>query len=127
MKRVICLLLVACFMVVALVSCSNKNDEQAGSDSNGAGNNAPATEKPTDEYGQESFTSVVPVATLDFEGDTLKILHRDSLPVQREWYKDVTEDDLLEAILNEYNIDKDTASSDIRRFVEKLIDAGIVE
>ena len=114
MKRVICLLLVACFMVVALVSCSNKTDEQGGSDSNGAGNNAPATEKPTDIYGQESFTSVVPVDTLDFEGDTLKILHRDSLPVQREWYKDVTEDDLDEVIAMRNQAVKDTLNIEVQ-------------
>ena len=98
MKRVICLLLVACFMVVALVSCGGKGDETGGSDSNGDGN-APAT-KPvaTDEYGQESFTSVVPVEELDFEGETIKIIVRDSMNVQREWYKDVTEDDLDEVI-----------------------------
>ena len=114
MKRVICLLLVACFMVVALVSCSNKTDEQAGSDSNGAGNNAPATEKPTNEYGDESFSSVVPVDTLDFEGDTLKILHRDSLPVQREWYKDVTEDDLDEVIAMRNQAVKDTLNIEVQ-------------
>ena len=98
MKRVICLLLVACFMVVALVSCGGKGDETGGSDSNGE-NNTPAT-KPveTDEYGQESFTSVVPVEELDFEGETIKIIVRDSMNVQREWYKDVTEDDLDEVI-----------------------------
>ena len=98
MKRVICLLLVACFMVVALVSCGGKGDETGGSDSNGE-NNAPAT-KPveTDEYGQESFTSVVPVEELDFEGETIKIIVRDSMNVQREWYKDATEDDLDEVI-----------------------------
>ena len=42
------------------------------------------TERPTGNHTNpsqtESFTAVVPVDTLDFEGDTLKILHRDSLP-----------------------------------------------
>ena len=96
MKRVICLLLVACFMVVALVSCGGNGDVGDGSGSNGAGDNA-ATEKPTDEYGQEKFTSAVPEG-LDFGGETLKILHRNSIPVQREWYKEVPEDDLDEMI-----------------------------
>ena len=98
MKRVICLLLVACFMVMALVSCADKVDDAGASDSgNGAGANT-EPKKETNIYEEETFTSVVPVADLDFEGDTLKILHRDSLPVQREWYKDVTEDDLDEVI-----------------------------
>ena len=101
MKRVICLLLVACFMAVALISCGGTNDvvDGSGSGEGGSdGNGGTVTEKPTDEYGQESFSSVVPVDTLDFEGDTLSILHRDSLPVQREWYKDTTDDDLDEVI-----------------------------
>lgn len=116
MKRVICLLLIACFMVVALVSCGGAGDENGGSDSNGDGGSGAAetTEKPTDEYGQESFTSVVPVDTLDFEGETLKILHRDSLPVQREWYKDVAEDDLDEVITMRNEAVAETLNIDVQ-------------
>ena len=98
MKRVICLLLVAILMIAALASCSGGGDVTDGSGSGEGGNNAQQTEKQTNEYNEETFTSVVPVDDLDFEGDTLKILHRDSLPVQREWYKDVAEDDLDEVI-----------------------------
>ena len=98
MKRVICLLLVAILMIAALASCSGGGDVTDGSGSGEGGNNAQQTGKQTNEYNEETFTSVVPVDDLDFEGDTLKILHRDSLPVQREWYKDVAEDDLDEVI-----------------------------
>ena len=52
----------------------------------------------TDEYAEESFTSVVPVEDLDFEGESIKIIVRNSRNVQREWYKDVPEDDLDEVI-----------------------------
>lgn len=98
MKRVICLLLVAILMIAALASCSGGGDVTDGSGSGEGGNNPQQTQKQTNEYNEETFTSVVPVDDLDFEGDTLKILHRDSLPVQREWYKDVAEDDLDEVI-----------------------------
>ena len=100
MKRVICLLLIACFMVAALVSCGNTGDENVGSDSNAENANGAVetTEKPTNEFGEETFTSVVPVDTLDFGGETLKILHRNHITVQREWYKEVPEDDLDEVI-----------------------------
>ena len=100
MKRVICLLLIACFMVAALASCGGKGDENVGSDSNGENANGAVetTEKPTNEFGEETFTSVVPVDTLDFGGETLKILHRNHITVQREWYKEVPEDDLDEVI-----------------------------
>ena len=69
MKRVICLLLIAVFMIAALASCGGNGDNGDATGDN-AGNNS--TE--TNEYGEETFTSVVPVDTLDFEGDTLKIL-----------------------------------------------------
>ena len=106
MKKLICLLLVACFMVAALVSCAKgAGDESSGSDggsgANGGGAAAVTTAKPTNEFGDETFTSVVPVGELDFEGKTLTILHRDQLSVQREWYKDEDDgekDDLDEAI-----------------------------
>ena len=114
MKRVICLLLVACFMVMALVSCSNTVDDPSASDSNANGQGDTPTEKPTNEYGEESFSSVVPVETLDFEGDKLTILHRDSLPVQREWYKDVAEDDLDEVIAMRNESVKETLNMDVQ-------------
>ena len=95
MKKVICLLLVACFMVAALVSCGDPAANNGGSDT--AAGDA-TKEVPTDEYGQESFTSVVPVEELDFDGESIKIIVRNSMNVQREWYKDVTEDDLDEVI-----------------------------
>ena len=98
MKRLICLLLVACFMAVALISCGGTSDVVDGSDTGENANGESQTEVPTNEYGEPLFTSAIDTTKIDFEGDTLKILHRDSLPVQREWYKDVTEDDLDEVI-----------------------------
>ena len=117
MKRVICLLLVAMFMVVALASCAGGGNvaDGSGSDGQGGGNaGGNVTQKATDEYGQESFTSVVPVDTLDFEGETLKILHRDALNVQREWYKDTTEDDLDEVIAMRNEAVAETLNIDVQ-------------
>ena len=93
MKRVICLLLIAVFMIAALASCGGNGDNGDATGDN-AGNNS--TE--TNEYGEETFTSVVPVDTLDFKGETIKIVHRDALNVQREWYKDTASDELDEVI-----------------------------
>ena len=93
MKRVICLLLIAVFMIAALASCGGNGDNGDATGDN-AGNNS--TE--TNEYGEETFTSVVPVDTLDFDGETIKIVHRDALNVQREWYKDTASDELDEVI-----------------------------
>lgn len=53
------------------------------------------SEKKTD---KEIFTQVIPEEDLDFDGEKISILVRDTLRCQREWYKDVTEDDLDEVI-----------------------------
>ena len=106
MKRVICLLLIACFMVAALVSCGNKGGETGGSGDSGSGANGSGgngvTEAPkeTDEFGQEKFTSAIDVDSMDFEGKKLTVLHRDDIRYQREWYKEEADivDDLDEVI-----------------------------
>ena len=76
------------------------------------------TERPTGNHTNpsqtESFTAVVPVDTLDFEGETLKILHRDALNVQREWYKDTTEDDLDEVIAMRNEAVAETLNIDVQ-------------
>ena len=53
------------------------------------------SEKKTD---KEIFTQVIPEEDLDFDGEKISILVRDTLRCQREWYKDVTEDVLDEVI-----------------------------
>lgn len=106
MKRVICLLLIACFMVAALVSCGNKTGDNGGSGDSGSGANGSGgngvTEAPkeTDEFGQEKFTSAIDVDSMDFEGKKLTVLHRDDIRYQREWYKEEADivDDLDEVI-----------------------------
>ena len=106
MKRVICLLLIACFMVAALVSCGNKGGETGGSGDSGSGadgsggNGVTEAPKETDEFGQEKFTSAIDVDSMDFEGKKLTVLHRDDIRYQREWYKEEADivDDLDEVI-----------------------------
>ena len=53
------------------------------------------SEKKTD---KEIFTQVIPEEDLDFDGEKISILVRDTRNCQREWYKDVTEDVLDEVI-----------------------------
>ena len=75
---------------------------------------AAPTEKPTNPSQTEKFTAVIPVETLDFEGDTLKILHRDSRLLQREWYKDTAEDDLDEIIAMRNEAAAETLNIDVQ-------------
>ena len=40
--------------------------------------------------------------------------------------KDVSEDDIVKAILEEYDVSSDQAAEDVHKFIEVLKDAGIV-
>ena len=95
--RIICLLLVCCFIGMTMISC--KKDKQNGdNDGENSDNSSNQTEKQTNEYGEESFSTVVPTKDLDFEGERLTILIRDNVQNSREWTKETTEDELDEAI-----------------------------
>ena len=92
-QRIVSLLVLVCILLGCVSGCGGNGDNGDATGDN-AGNNS--TE--TNEYGEETFTSVVPVDTLDFKGETIKIVHRDALNVQREWYKDTASDELDEVI-----------------------------
>ena len=96
-KRVIAFLLVLCFVGVAFVGCNNKknNEDETNGGSNGPNGN---TAIPTNEYGEVSFDGVVPKDELDFEGEKITIMHRETKISSREWYKQITEDELDEAV-----------------------------
>ena len=103
-KKTLCLLLVLCFIGTALVGCGKKGGaageegaEGAEGVGGGSGTAAP-TEKPTNEYGEPSFTTTNNYNELDFEGEEIAILYRDFIHNSREWYKASPEDELDEAI-----------------------------
>ncbi len=99
--RIISVLLVCVFIGAALAGCSKKNGGD-GSQTNGAAqngsSNSVATQQQTNEYGEPSFTSSVPTEELDFEGEEITILLRESKNCSREWYKESPEDELDEAV-----------------------------
>ena len=75
------------------------NETEKNNTTNKATNKATNNSTETNEYSKETFTAVVPVDTLDFDGEPLTILHRDAYNVQREWYSETIEDELSEMIL----------------------------
>ena len=95
MKRVISLLLVCCFLALALVACGGGKEKET---------KAPETntnEVLTDIYGQTALTPKIDLSTLDFEGETLTVMVRNDEKVSREWEKeDVGDDELDLAIAN---------------------------
>lgn len=64
-------------------------------------------------------------ATIDFNG--MASLNDTGVFLFERMQKDVTEQELVEALLAVYDIDEETAKRDVRIFVEKVIGAGIVE
>ncbi len=106
LKKLICVLLVLCFIGTALVGCSKKKGTTAdesganasGGANNGGANGTTATEKPTNEYGEPSFTGVVPTEELDFEGEELTVMLRQNDVTERQWHKESPEDELDEAV-----------------------------
>ncbi len=70
---------------------------------------------------------VVPVGAQSIDFKSVIRLNETGAFLWNKLTEDVNEDELLDALLQEYDVDKDTASGDIRRFVEKLLDAGIIE
>lgn len=41
--------------------------------------------------------------------------------------EDKNEQDLLKAVLNEYDVDKETAAGDIKIFIKELVAAGVID
>ena len=100
LTRSICLLLVLCFLGVALIGCGKKNggdETDAGKNSGNNGNNE-VTETETNIYGEPSFTTPHNYNELDFEGEELTVMLRNNEVTVREWYKESPEDELDEAV-----------------------------
>ena len=70
---------------------------------------------------------VVPVgsAVIDFSG--LVNLNESGALLFKKLQNDATEEDLVNALLDEYDVDEATAAADVKRFVGKVKDAGILE
>ncbi len=71
---------------------------------------------------------VVPVgsATLDFNA-VVTLNDSGAFLFARLQEKDQTENDLVEALLAEYDVEREIAEKDVARFVAKISDAGMME
>ena len=70
---------------------------------------------------------VVPVgsAVIDFSG--LVNLNESGALLFELLQKGAEESDLVAALLREYDVDETTAAADVKRFIKKVEDAGILE
>lgn len=73
-------------------------------------------------------TIVVPVgkATLDFNA-IITLNETGAFLFAKLQEKDMTEAELISALLEEYDVSEEQAKSDIERFVKSITDAGVVE
>lgn len=106
MKKILALTLSILLLCTCLFSCDESffddllDENIDGSLENDDANESkkPSTQKGTDKEKETQFTDVIGFPTLDFDDETITILHRDSVSFQREWHKDVFEDELDEVI-----------------------------
>lgn len=70
---------------------------------------------------------VVPVgdSVVDFSG--LINLNESGAILFKLLQKGAEEADLVDALLNEYNVEREVAEADVKKFVAKVKDAGILE
>ncbi len=70
---------------------------------------------------------VLPIgeATLDFNG--MATLNETGAFLFEQMKDDVTKEDLVRILLDNYDIDEETAKNDVDLFVEKIKGAGIIE
>lgn len=73
-------------------------------------------------------TIVVPVgkATLDFNA-IITLNETGAFLFAKLQEKDMTESELISALLEEYDVSEEQAKNDIERFVKSITDAGVVE
>ena len=73
-------------------------------------------------------TIVVPVgkATLDFNA-IITLNETGAFLFSKLQEKDMTEEDLVNALTSEYDVSADVASADIKKFVESIKTAGVTE
>ena len=88
LKRLFAILLALTFVGTVLVGCTKTPADTSDKGEN-SGDPTGDTQRATNEYGEESFSSVVPQKELDFEGEELTVLVRDLKKCSREWFKEV--------------------------------------
>lgn len=101
MKRIISILLVCCFIFLALVACGKKEPEETGESDSGSGTQASESKtddsgddeeveltlSDTDEFGQNLLNSKINPDDYDYEGKEITVLVRDNSIYYREWEK----------------------------------------
>ena len=87
--RILSIIIILSFAVGSLVACGKNTDGAEEATETDQTVEVTETQKETNEYGELSFTGVVPINTLDFEGEEITVLVRQYFHNAREWYKNL--------------------------------------
>ncbi|MEQ8176396.1 MAG: PqqD family protein [Syntrophomonadaceae bacterium] len=70
---------------------------------------------------------IVPLGAKNVNFNKMISLNNSGVFLWRQLQTENTEAELLEAMLNVYDVDEETAVQDIKSFIKKLIETGIIE
>ena len=70
---------------------------------------------------------VIPTESNVVDFSSMIMLNEVSAFLWLQLLEDKTENDLLKAILKEYDVDKETAAGDIKVFIKELAAAGVID
>ena len=70
---------------------------------------------------------VIPVESKVVDFSSMIMLNEVSAFLWLQLLEDKSENDLLKAVLSEYDVDKETAASDIKVFINELVAAGVID
>ena len=69
---------------------------------------------------------IIPVGTTVLEFNGLITVNEVGVLLWKMLQEEVTMEELVQAVLNEYDVEEEVARNDIQEFVEKLTDAGVL-
>lgn len=70
---------------------------------------------------------VIPTESRVVDFSSMIMLNEVSAFLWLQLLEDKSENDLLRAVLSEYDVDKETAASDIKVFIKELAAAGVID
>ncbi len=99
MKRIIALLLVLCFVLVAFMACTGNNQETEAPTESGTAENNSHTLDITNEYRQKELVKTIKPEEHDYLGENLVMLIRNDEKIIREFGSDTSTEEINEQIL----------------------------
>ena len=123
MKKILSMLLILCFLLTALMACGEEPEATEGGTESGSESATGPIEQggtlaSTNEHGDNEFVPTINPDEHDYDGETINILARSSIPQYREWGKTEIGDDILDQAIKARN---DIVASDLNIVVNVIL------